>query len=88
MSLAPQNIPVIEVTCERSHAERSPSKEMAFRNMYDVLVTRKRSGASVACNTMFEAPLMQNTSSSTLPRPTGLSISAWAHQHDCSGKFP
>ena len=46
----------MSVTREVSHPETSPSNEAAPSNIFDMRVTRDRSGASTARYTMLEAP--------------------------------
>ena len=41
-------MPYMSVTDETSQDERSPSKAVALSNMWDMSVTRLRSGVSVA----------------------------------------
>ena len=50
----------MSVTDDTSQSEMSPLKDEALWNMKPVLVTRERSGVSVALYTMFDAP--QNAS--------------------------
>ena len=52
----PKNVATMFATLETSHPERSPSKAATSKNMYRMLVTPERSGASVAAYSMPEAP--------------------------------